>query len=134
MSFDPYHDLKSTWVAVDYDGTLVDDNLEYDIGAIKALSELTQYNIKLILWSCRPREYLEKVREELRLLGVSVELINENCQEIKDAYDEESRKIFCHFYLDNQSCGYRKVDWKEIEVMILAYHFKRVKRGDCNLV
>ena len=132
--FSPYRDLTHTYVAVDYDGTLVRDDGSYDLDAIRCLKELSKYNIKFIFWSCRPNSFLYKVAEDLyKKYGIVFECINDNCKEIKDAYDVEGRKVFSHFYIDDQACGFRKTDWNDIGRMILSYHMKRVIRGDCDL-
>lgn len=132
--FNPYRDLESTYVAVDYDGTLIKEDGSYDEDAIVCLQNLSNFNIKFILWSCRPVDFLEKVADDFKSkYHIVFSHINDNCDTIKKVYDIEGRKIFAHFYIDDQACGFRKIDWYDIERMILSYHMKRVNRGDCDL-
>ena len=127
--FSPYRDLTHTYVAVDYDGTLVRDDGSYDLDAIRCLKELSKYNIKFIFWSCRPNSFLYKVAEDLyKKYGIVFECINDNCKEIKDAYDVEGRKIFSHFYVDDSTVGWNHVCWNDIYNYIVDYHLDRVAR------
>ena len=87
--YNPYKDIKSTVCAIDYDGTLVDDNEEFVEEALAALKKLNTLNITIILWSCRTNDYLEKVKDRLNDIGVRVDLINENCSSIKEKPEEE---------------------------------------------
>ena len=131
--FNPYKDIEFTLCAIDYDGTIVDDNEEFIPVALEGLKALKNFNIKIILWSCRPNEYLEGVKERLRKEGIEIDYINDNCEPIKERYEVESRKVFAHLYFDDQAVGFRHTDWAEFVEVAIHYHRKRVSRGECPL-
>ena len=122
--FNPYQ--LETIVAVDYDGTLVDNDLNWIQECIKFLKLLQSNGVRLIMWSCRPKSYLQKEMERLnREEGIKIEYINENLPEIVEGYEEESRKIFAHFYVDDAAIAYGRFDWTYITKKVLDHHFYR---------
>ena len=122
--FNPYKDI-STIVAVDYDGTIVDEKEELIPEAVSGMYKLRGHGIRIILWSCRDKEYLESIREKLYLLGIDILKVNDNCDEVINHYGDNGRKVFAHFYYDDQSFGFRKTNWEEFVEYVIEWHRKR---------
>lgn len=100
-------------VAVDFDGTLVEDKFP-DIGkpyytVIEILCYLQQRDgLKLILWTCRTdnnenEKYLTEAIEFCSERGLEFDAINDNIQEVKDYFGNNPRKIFANYYLDDRN-------------------------------
>lgn len=95
-------------IAVDFDGTLCDD--EYpEIGKahtvlIEQLKNCKKDGNKLILWTCREGEHLENALNFCYKHGLSFDAINDNLQEnIKKYHGKYTRKIYANIYLDDHS-------------------------------
>ena len=92
-------------LAVDFDGTikksgeLNDYDSELNEGCKEVLIELKKRGCKLILWTCRDGEYLEKAKEYLAKHGILhlFDAFNENTQEAFTT----SNKIYADYYIDD---------------------------------
>ncbi len=93
--------------AVDFDGTLSfgewpevgpanDDLIEY-------LKERKLLGDKLILWTCRAGDALDKAVGFCNDNGLSFDAINDNLPEITEKYGNNSRKISCDVYIDDRA-------------------------------
>lgn len=100
-------------IAVDFDGTIVEDRFP-DIGepyhtVIDMLCYLKQRDdLKLILWTCRTdnnenEKYLTEAIEFCSNHGLEFDAINDNIQETKDYFGQNPRKIFANYYLDDRN-------------------------------
>lgn len=100
-------------IAVDFDGTIVEDRFP-DIGepyhtVIDMLCYLKQRDdLKLILWTCRTdnnenEKYLTEAIEFCSNHGLEFDAINDNIQETKDYFGQNPRKIFASYYLDDRN-------------------------------
>lgn len=94
--------------AVDFDGTISMGEWP-EVGP--ANSELIDYLIdkqrqgdKLILWTCRAGEPLERAVEFCRTNGLVFDAVNDNLPETIERYGSNSRKITCDIYLDDRAC------------------------------
>lgn len=107
-------ELKDTGVnlppilAVDFDGTLVEDNFPL-IGDIKpkiweAVLQAQKRGCKLILWTCRNGDALREAVDFCAGNGLHFDAINENLDEIKGLYGGDTRKVFADMYIDDR-CG-----------------------------
>lgn len=123
--FNPYL-MKRTIVGLDYDGVLVDDNMNYVQGALDLIKELNKFDIDIIIWSCRNDEYIKNVVEELRVKGYRIYGGNVAHGVILEHYGGGC-KIFCHKYVDDQAVGFSKLSWKDISDEIVGYHKKRMQ-------
>lgn len=100
-------------IAVDFDGTLSfgrwpevgEPNTEL-IGFLKKWSNKGN---KLILWTCRTGQALEKAVKWCGQQGLSFDAINDNLQEYIELYGSNSRKICCDFYIDDKSVSLREL-------------------------
>jgi hydroxymethylpyrimidine pyrophosphatase-like HAD family hydrolase len=95
-------------IAVDFDGTIVED--EYPaIGkpmlfAFETLKELQKRNHQLILWTYRSGSELEEAIEFCRKSGVEFYAVNQSFPE--EVYDgKSSRKIHAHIFIDDRNIG-----------------------------
>lgn len=101
-------DDKLRIIAVDFDGTLVEDKFP-SIGEpiyqtwMKLFKEQSEGS-KIILWTCRNGEALEKAVEFCtNVMGFHFDAINENLDEIKVLYGGDTRKVFATEYWDDKA-------------------------------
>lgn len=90
--------------AVDFDNTLSYGQYP-ECGApntrlIKWLKDLQNDGHKLILWTCREGEPLEKAVEWCEIHGLFFDAINDSLQESKDKWGTNPRKIAFDHYID----------------------------------
>lgn len=116
-------------LAVDFDGTIVDDAFP-QIGkvkpnAIESIKYLQSFGVQIILWTCRDGEYLRRALEFLFNNGIKITKANENSDSINF---KPSKKIYADYYLDDRSFpGFP--GWNEfINVFKQAYGVKNVKQ------
>lgn len=101
-------------VAVDFDGTLCEDAYP-EIGkpkkeVIAAIKEYQSYGWKIILWTCRNYEHLDKAVEWCKQQGLEFDAINTNLQEVQDLYGGDTRKVFADVYIDDKNVLLKEVD------------------------
>jgi hypothetical protein len=95
-------------IAVDFDGTIVEDAYP-DIGkpmlfAFETLKELQRQKHQLILWTYRSGTELEAAVEFCRENGVEFYAVNNSYPE--EIYDTAySRKIHAHVFIDDRNLG-----------------------------
>lgn len=100
--------FKMLKVAVDFDGTIVENNFP-SIGkpmlfAFETLKALQQRGILLILWTVRKGKELDEAVEFCRQNGVEFWAVNANYPE--EQYDPEvSRKIEADIFIDDRNIG-----------------------------
>lgn len=93
--------------AVDFDGTLC-KNAWPEIGepyskTIEHVKKLRQNGDKIILWTCREGNDLEKAISWCAERGLIFDAVNDNLEEIKVAFGGNSRKIVADFYMDDRA-------------------------------
>ena len=93
-------------VAVDFDGTLVEDCYP-NIGApkkalISLLTALRMSGVKVILWTCRTGDELKKAVEFCAEQGLTFDAVNTNLPVVKNLYGYDTRKVFADLYLDDK--------------------------------
>ena len=97
-------------VAVDFDGTLVEDNFP-EIGKLNAdlfrcVKYLKEKGVKVVLWTSRNfhggRDLLEEAVEFCSGLGLEFDAVNENIQEVQELTGEDTRKIYADLYIDDK--------------------------------
>lgn len=121
--------MKSLYIGIDFDGTLVEH--KYPVigkaleGAIETLHELTTAGHKLILYTMRSGERLDQALDYLDENGVDLYKVNENPSQ---KYWTDSPKIFCNLYIDDCSLGIplvhpekgrSYVDWDEVRELLV---------------
>lgn len=95
-------------IAVDFDGVLAAAGKWPDTGEpneelIKWLSDLRNIGHKVILWTCRAGEALERAVGLCREYGLEFDAVNDNIPEIIELYGHNSRKITADFYIDDKA-------------------------------
>jgi len=101
-------------IAVDFDGTIVEDKypeigapIEEMIEAIKYMRKsrsLDNREIKLILWTCRDGEQLQTAVDFCRVrLGIVFDAVNTNLDETKSMFDNDTRKVYANEYWDDKA-------------------------------
>lgn len=100
--------LKSVKIiAVDFDGTLCENNWP-GIGApneelIEYLRNRKKDGDKLILWTCRVEDMLQKAVEWCKERNLVFDAVNENLPEIIENFGSDTRKIFANEYIDDRN-------------------------------
>ncbi|MBP5504402.1 MAG: hypothetical protein IKR94_02710 [Bacteroidales bacterium] len=94
-------------IAVDFDGTIVEDAYP-EVGkprpfAIKTLQMLARKH-RLILWTCREGKQLEDAVTFCQQNGIELYAVNKNYPE-EDDNDFFCRKIDADIYIDDRSLG-----------------------------
>lgn len=95
-------------IAVDFDGTLVEDKWPEIGKPNKEMFEFLKYlqkehNIKLILWTSRTDRHLIDAIEFCKTQGMEFDAINENLPEVKALTGRDTRKVYADIYLDDKS-------------------------------
>ncbi|MEG0579867.1 MAG: hypothetical protein RR490_08125 [Niameybacter sp.] len=94
-------------LAVDFDGTLVEDRYP-EIGepidwVWKELSDRKNLDQKIILWTCRDGEHLKAAVQFCIEHGLHFDAINDNLDEVKVMFNNDTRKVFANEYWDDKA-------------------------------
>lgn len=94
-------------VAVDFDGTLVEDRFP-DIGNEKAamcdaIKRLQNFGVKTILWTSRTGKLLEDAVNWCEDNGFNFTKINENIDEVQELTGLDTRKVYANVYIDDKN-------------------------------
>ena len=93
-------------IAVDFDGTLCFSRWpglgEANLPLIEKLQKHKNDGDKLILWTCRQDKELDDAVQWCEEYGLSFDAVNDNLQEIKDLFGNNSRKITADLYIDDK--------------------------------
>ena len=96
-------------IAVDFDGTLVEDKFpeigEPILRVWDALRQARDNGAKIILWTCRNGNKLKEAVEYCSEQGLHFDAINENLDECKVLFDNDTRKVYADEYWDDKSIG-----------------------------
>ncbi|MBP3203861.1 MAG: hypothetical protein IJ794_19905 [Lachnospiraceae bacterium] len=94
-------------IAVDFDGTLCYSNWpelgEPNHSLIEYLKNWKSQGNKLILWTCRAGEALEKALLWCQEQDLTFDAVNDNLPEVIEQYGNNSRKITCDYYIDDRA-------------------------------
>ena len=93
-------------IAVDFDGTLC-VNAWPEIGAEnKSVCDYVRNRqrngAKLILWTCRRDDMLDKAVQWCRERGIIFDAVNENLPEMIEKFGGDCRKVYADEYLDDK--------------------------------
>lgn len=94
-------------IATDFDGTIVTN--EYpeigkpNTGLLFFLKEQKKIGSKIILWSCRKGEFLQKAIDYCKNQGVEFDAVNDNLEEIKQQFGGDTRKVYADIYIDDHN-------------------------------
>ena len=94
-------------IAVDFDGTLCFSKWpelgEPNRPLIEYLKVWRDQGNKLILWTCRAGEALEKAVSWCHDQQLEFDAVNDNLPEVIEMYGNNSRKITCDYYIDDKA-------------------------------
>lgn len=93
--------------AVDFDGTLC-ESVFPEIGSpnmflINHLIRRREQENKIILWTCRVGEHLQKAVSWCRERGLEFDAVNENIPEMVEYFGDNPRKVFADIYIDDKA-------------------------------
>ncbi len=108
--------MQSKIIAVDFDGTLC-ENKWPDIGEpntelIIYLKNQQNLGAKLILWTCRAEDRLERAVAWCIEQGLIFDGVNENLPEIIELFGSDTRKIYADEYIDDKMFGFFDLPYK----------------------
>lgn len=109
MSNSPDMSILPTIIAIDFDGTLVEDRFP-DIGTPNQLmidycKNLKKEGTKIILWTCRNGEKLTEAVEFCKQQGIVFDAVNENLPEVQAMFNGDTRKVYADRYIDDKNGG-----------------------------
>lgn len=95
--------------AVDFDGTLC-QNAWPEIGepnqnVINCVQEIQEQGGKWILWTMREGAKLAEAEAWCCQHGLFPDAINDNLPELKKAFNNNPRKVFANYYIDDHNAG-----------------------------
>ena len=97
-------------IAVDFDGTLVEDEFPAIGDPIQSTWEdirlAKELGAKIILWTCRDHENLDEAVEFCRERGLTFDAINENLSETKELFNNDTRKVYANEYWDDKAISH----------------------------
>jgi hypothetical protein len=101
--------MKSLVLAVDFDGTVVEDRYP-EIGkplpfAIDTLKRLHADGHRIVLWTFRHGRPLRNAVEFLESQGVQLYAVNQSFPEESEQLDGYSRKIHADWFIDDRNIG-----------------------------
>lgn len=96
-------------IAVDFDGTLVEDKFP-EIGepirrVWEDLRKAQNEGCKIILWTSRDNERLKAAVEFCVERGLHFDAINDNLDECKVLFNNNTRKVYADEYWDDKAVG-----------------------------
>ena len=96
-------------IAVDFDGTLVEDKFPEIGEPIKyvweELRKAQATGAKIILWTSRDNQRLKEAVEFCVQRELHFDAINDNLDEVKIMFDNNTRKVYANEYWDDKSIG-----------------------------
>jgi hypothetical protein len=115
-----HHDIKTLpkIVAVDFDGTLVEDEFP-DIGErnhalFEKMMDYKRKGWKIILWTCRQGDVLNHAVAYCYSKGLIFDAVNENIKEVQELFGYDTRKIYANIYIDDKAVFPTQPDhWKK---------------------
>lgn len=120
--------MKRIAVAIDFDGTLVEDKFP-DIGkaslfAIDFCRFCNQNNVALILWTCRTGFDLEEALHWARFYDIHFDEVNQNLPDWVETFKAyrpnvpaNCRKVAADIYIDDKANG-GIIDWQKIKEQV----------------
>ncbi|UUV45965.1 hypothetical protein [Bacillus phage vB_BanS-Thrax3] len=118
--------LKYKHIAIDWDGTIVEDRAYPEAGtfkehAVTVMKRILAEGGEIVVWTCRNGEdQIEKITNKLSTAGIYDYKINKPFDHFTNIYGgDNARKIFADVYIDDRAIG-AKIDWYEIEEQLFG--------------
>ena len=111
-------------IAVDFDGTLC-ENAWPEIGRandvlIDYLIKCKQAGAKLILWTMREGGKLHYAVEWCMERGLTFDAINDNLESLKDEFQNNPRKIYADYYIDDHNAALININGHDLHLGIVG--------------
>ena len=96
-------------IAVDFDQTITVGDYKFpsvgvpNVELINLLRDKKSKGARLILWTCRVGEDLNRALKYCEAVGLSFDAVNENLPDIIDFYGGDTRKIFADVYIEDKA-------------------------------
>ena len=105
--------------AIDFDGTIVEHDFPR-VGApnlemMKFIKELKKQGHTWILNTMREGEYLKYALSFMAMYDLLPDYVNDNTDELKEAFGNNPRKVFAHVYIDDRNAGGLVIPWHLLE-------------------
>lgn len=95
-------------IAVDFDGTLFETDYPHIIRPIFPVIDMAiarkEKGDKLILWTCRAGKELLDAITACNKEGLYFDAVNDNLEEMKEAWGNNPRKVAADEYWDDRNC------------------------------
>ncbi len=101
-------------IAVDFDGTLLFNKYpSLDNPNMKLINYIKKHRDEYIwvLWTCRTDALLQEAIEYMRSFGIEFDYINENRPEAIELSNDDSRKIWANYYIDDKNTTLAGLKW-----------------------
>lgn len=137
--------MKSKIIAIDFDGTIVEDAYpkigKAKIFAFETMKQLMKDGHRLILWTYRSGSRLQEAVDFCRENGIEFYAVNSSFEGEEFDHNEQSRKINADLFIDDRNLGgfpgwgeVYQIITKRIEFSLLEHskenkHKKKKKRG-----
>lgn len=93
--------------AFDFDCTLAVTEYPNIVRPIKKTvtfaKNLKKQGHQIILWTCREGEHLDVALEWCKEQGLEFDAVNDNLEERKNQWDNNCRKIYADYYIDDHN-------------------------------
>jgi hydroxymethylpyrimidine pyrophosphatase-like HAD family hydrolase len=113
-------------IAVDFDGTLCENAFpeigEPKVGMIKAIKDYQAQGFRIILWTCRNYEALDKAVEWCEKHGLKFDAVNTNIPEVQEMFHGDTRKVYADVYIDDKNVLLKEVDRSGIRSIHTGEH------------
>jgi hypothetical protein len=109
-------------VAIDFDGTIVENNYPEKPILKKDSKDCIDYlskelNAIIIIWTCRNSDKdIQEIKDIMVANDIHYDYINENCKEAIEYFGNDSRKICADCYIDDRNLGNSLNDVWKIQV------------------
>lgn len=131
--------MRAKIIAVDFDGTLIEEGKWPDIGATneKVLNYCKQEQAngaRIILWTNRTEEPLAKAVKWCEEHGLHLDAVNDNIQESVDFFGFNTRKIYADEFIDDRMKAGFNLPYKDSELVPLQQVFDDMYNPDGGLL
>lgn len=115
--------MKYKYIAIDFDGTIVEDRFP-DIGPLLPAAKETMQRIKkeggeITIWTCREGESLQAARSFLIKEQIPFDYLNRNHPALIQRFNNDCRKIGADLYIDDKAM-FQAIDWNDIAEHLFA--------------
>ncbi|MFS0905841.1 hypothetical protein AB3N02_22720 [Priestia aryabhattai] len=120
--------LKDKTIAIDWDGTFVDDGHYPEFGepkphAVRVTKRILEEGGRILIWTCRGGlDQVTGISKVLWKNGIEDFIVNEHYPDITGQFEHSSQKVFADVYIDDRgihSYG-KEIDWLEVEKILFT--------------